>query len=484
MNKKTLLRMISKKRNLIVYFFLLMSSVGFAQQISGTVSSNTGEKLPGVTVVIKGTSKGTTSNQNGDYNIDATGGKVIVFSFVGYELQEISINGQKKINVSLKESTKNLEEVVVTGVFDKRTALESSIAISTLDTKAISKIAANSSADLLSYMPGVYVNSSVGEINNTVYSRGVNANQFDVAGGNGYYYVALMEDGLPTTNLSSGNIVADYFYRADATLSRLEAVRGGSASITGNNSPGGIFNYVTNTGVNAVNKINYKVGLEGNGTNLYNNLTGNFGGKMGTNGWFYNFGGFYRASDGARNPGYLLNKGGQIKGNLLKRFSNGSSVKIYAKYLNDKNGLPQALPAQNYDNPQIAQGFSNTDSYMLPKDNVKQPLFGLDKSFTFNPANLVHSTDATLGVDINLNLKNGWTLNNNIKGTAKTVEQNLTIMSTPTSLTSLLTYALMGMIAPGTISITDRNTGALMAEVNADFSRGPSWAVTKNNLPN
>jgi hypothetical protein len=47
------------------------------------------------------------------------------------------------------------------------------------------------------------VNSAVGEINNTVFSRGVNANQFAVAGGNGYYYVSLMEDGLPVSNLSS-----------------------------------------------------------------------------------------------------------------------------------------------------------------------------------------------------------------------------------------------------------------------------------------
>lgn len=478
--------LISRNWQKVTSFFALMlltSIFAFAQTINGTVTSEKGEKLPGVSVVINGTTKGTTTDKEGNYSIDVAKGQILSFSFVGYELQEVVISEQKTINILLKEATESLEEVVVTGVFDKRTALESSIAISTLSSKSISKIATNSAADLLSYTPGVYVNSSVGEINNTVYSRGVNANQFAVAGGNGYYYVALMEDGLPTTNLSSGNIVADYFYRADATLSRLEAVRGGSASITGNNSPGGIFNYITNTGEKAVNKINYKTGLEGDGKNLYNNLSANFGGKLGSGNWFYNLGGFYRASDGARNPGYLLNKGGQIKANLLKKNSNGSSLKIYGKYLNDRNALPQALPAQNYDKPQIASGFSNTDSYMLPKAEQVQPLFGPDKTFIFNPANLVKSTDATLGIDLNLNLKNGWTLNNNIKGAAKTVEQNLTIMSTPTSLTSLLTYALMGMIAPGTITLTDRNTGNLMAEINADFSRGPSWKVTKNNLP-
>ena len=292
----------------------------------------------------------------------------------------------------------------MTGVFDKRTALESSIAISTLNSKSIQKIAANSAADLLSYTPGVYVNSSVGEINNTVFSRGVNANQFSVAGGNGYYYVSLMEDGLPTTNLSSGNIVADYFYRADATLARLESVRGGSASITGANAPGGIFNYVSNTGQKPVNQLLYKVGLEGDGRNLFNRLDGNLGGKLNDKGWFYNIGGFYRNSDGPRNPGYALNKGGQIKANVVKTLANGGSLKIYGKYLNDRNALPQNLPAQNYDKPELVAGFNPTDTYMLPASKSVQPLWGTTDSFTFDPSDLAHSTDLSLGTELNLHL--------------------------------------------------------------------------------
>lgn len=463
---------------------LVLSSQIMAQSISGTVSTDKEEKLAGVTVLVKGTAKGTTTDKDGKYAIQATNNQTLVFSYVGYQSKEIKVAGQKSIHVVLTEANKDLEEVIVTGVFDKRTALESSIAISTLNSKSIAKLAVNSAADLLSYTPGVYVNSSVGEINNTVFSRGVNANQFSVAGGNGYYYVALMEDGLPTTNVSSGNIVADYFYRADATLSRLESVRGGSASITGNNSPGGIFNYVSNTGQKVINEITYKVGLEGDGRNLFNRADANFGGKVGKSDWYYNVGGFYRHSQGARNPGYALNKGGQIKVNFIKSLKEGGYWKIYAKYLNDKNALPQALPAQNYDNPQIANGFTNTDSYMLPAGASTQPLWGTGDSFTFDPSNLSHSRDITLGTELNLSLGKGWTMNNNIKWSSKNVEQSLTIMSTPTSLTNLLTYALMGFIAPGTISFTDRATGAQLATVVADFSRGPSWTVTKNNLPN
>ena len=475
------------KMLLMAMLLLLTDSFSMMAQtktITGKVSSDKGETLSGVTILIKGTKKGTSTDKEGKYSLEVANGNTLIFSFISYQSKEVVVSNESFLNVILSESTESLEEVVVTGVFDKRTALESSIAISTLNSKSISKIASNSAADLLSYTPGVYVNSAVGEINNTVFSRGVNANQFGVAGGNGFYYVSLMEDGLPVTNISSGNTVADYFYRADATLARLESVRGGSASITGANAPGGIFNYVSKTGQKAVNEISYKFGLEGNGRNPYNRVDGNLGGKLGDNGWFYNIGGFYRYSQGSRSPGYAQNRGGQIKANLVKVLSNnGSSLKIFAKYLDDRNGLPQYLPAQNYDKPQLVAGFGEADSYMLPSSNSVQPLWGTTDKFTFDPADLVHSRDLSLGSELNLNLKNGWTITNNLKYTNKAVEQSMTIMSSPTPLTNILTYALMGMVGPGTFSFKDRATGVELASVNADFSRGPSYTVTKNNLP-
>ena len=294
-------------------FFLIAGSAFSQNSITGKVTDNTGNPLAGATVRIKGSNNATKTNEQGVFSFQGVNSSaaVLVVSYIGFADKEVKAAGSD-IMVQLAEKATETEEVVVTGVFDRRTALQSSIAISTLKRDAISKLAPNSAADLLSYTPGVYVNSAVGEINNTVFSRGVNANQFAVAGGNGYYYVSLMEDGLPVSNLSSGNIVADYFYRADATLSRLESVRGGSASITGANAPGGIFNYVSRTGQDMSNEITYKFGLEGDGRNPYHRVDGNFGGKLG-NGWFYNIGGFYRHAEGPRSPGYALNNGGQVK---------------------------------------------------------------------------------------------------------------------------------------------------------------------------
>lgn len=477
---------VTRPSNYFGFILLLFTLQSFAQSesLSGKVSTKTGDPLQGATVKIKGTSRTSTTNEQGIFSFsNVPGSGTLTISYVGYLTYDVSYSSGKEVVVSLTENINEADAVIVTGVFDKRTALQSSIAISTLKSEDIRKIASNSAADLLSYTPGVYVNSAVGEINNTVFSRGVNANQFSVVGGNGYYYVSLMEDGLPVSNLSSGNIVADYFYRADATLSRLEAVRGGSASITGANAPGGIFNYVSKTGQNPSNEISAKFGLEGDGRNPYYRIDGNVGGKLGDKGWFYNVGGFYRHSQGARSPGYAQNKGGQIKVNLVKTLTNGT-IKIYAKYLNDKNGLPQNLPAQNYDKPQIVPGFGIADTYMLPAGSSVQPLWGTSETYTFDPTNLIHPRDLSLGTEVSLNLKNGWTVTNNIKASTRKVSADLTIMSSPTPLDGFFTYALTGIVGPGTFSFKDRSTGMELASVTATPGGRPfNYAITKNNLP-
>lgn len=104
-----------------------------------------------------------------------------------------------------------LQEVVVTGVFYKSALENAPIAITALDADAIKAQIPNSAADLLKNVPGVFVNSSLGEIRNVVYSRGVSASSLD--GASGYYYVSLQEDGLPVSNVTFNNFGPDYFYR-------------------------------------------------------------------------------------------------------------------------------------------------------------------------------------------------------------------------------------------------------------------------------
>ena len=84
--------------------------------ISGVVLDETGNTIPGVNIIEKGTTNGTVSDFDGNYNLTVKGEEaVIVFSYLGFETQEVLVGNSTKINVTLKESAQGLEEVVVVG---------------------------------------------------------------------------------------------------------------------------------------------------------------------------------------------------------------------------------------------------------------------------------------------------------------------------------------------------------------------------------
>lgn len=100
-------------------FCLTTTAAAFAQQsvkVTGKVIDNANEGVPGVNVQVKGGSLGTITDIDGNYKIDVPNSKsVLVFSFIGYVTQEISVGNQTVINVSLKDDTQLLDEVVVVG---------------------------------------------------------------------------------------------------------------------------------------------------------------------------------------------------------------------------------------------------------------------------------------------------------------------------------------------------------------------------------
>jgi hypothetical protein len=85
--------------------------------VSGRVTDDTGEGLPGVNVVVRGTTRGTTTDLDGDYQLTVSGSDQLVFSFVGFESQEINVNGRSTIDLSMGGVTE-LQEVVAKGHFD------------------------------------------------------------------------------------------------------------------------------------------------------------------------------------------------------------------------------------------------------------------------------------------------------------------------------------------------------------------------------
>jgi TonB-linked SusC/RagA family outer membrane protein len=102
----------------ILFFALAVLPVAMAQQIkiSGQVTSaSNGETLPGVSVVVKGTTSGVATDIEGKYSLEAPSNATLVFSFVGMEPQEVAIQGRTLINILLTSSASMLEEVVVIG---------------------------------------------------------------------------------------------------------------------------------------------------------------------------------------------------------------------------------------------------------------------------------------------------------------------------------------------------------------------------------
>ena len=83
---------------------------GYAQNmVRGVVTDVTGDPLPGVSVVVKGTTTGTTTDIDGRYSINASNTATLEFSYIGMNKQEIKVNGRSTINIILKEDVANLD---------------------------------------------------------------------------------------------------------------------------------------------------------------------------------------------------------------------------------------------------------------------------------------------------------------------------------------------------------------------------------------
>lgn len=116
-------------RNLLrtMLVFVLFAQAAFAQErsVSGTVTSQEdGEPMPGVNVVLKGTTVGTVTGVDGGYRLSVpAGGQTLVFSFIGYETQEVAIGARAVIDVTLTTDVSQLQEVVVVGYGQQSRAL-------------------------------------------------------------------------------------------------------------------------------------------------------------------------------------------------------------------------------------------------------------------------------------------------------------------------------------------------------------------------
>ncbi|MTK52984.1 TonB-dependent receptor [Paludibacter sp.] len=405
------------KRTILFFALILVCSFSlFAQKgtLKGTVvDKKTKESLVGATIVIKGTTIGTVVNLDGKFELPnvAAGKQTVVTSLVGYSPVESSVvivaNQVTNLDLAMQEDLIGLHEVVVTGVVNPKSALESSVAITSLKPKSLEMLGAINTAEVFKSIPGVHSESTGGEGNANISVRGI-----PISTG-GSKFLQLHEDGLPVMqfgDITFGN--ADMFLRTDQTLARIEAIRGGSASTFASNSPAGIINFISKNGATAGGTIGMTAGLD------YNEFRTDFdfGAPIG-NGFSFNIGGFYRQGEGPRTCGFNGNMGGQIKANITKQYENGY-VRVYLKHLDDKaiSYMPMSLTATGTGTNPSYKSIAGSDVRNTTYQNSEFfNMLGIDANGnprTTNISDGMHPVSNAIGTEFSFDIGEGWRIVN------------------------------------------------------------------------
>ena len=225
---------------------LLLSIQIFAQDrtVSGKVtSSDDGSGIPGASVAVKGTSKGTSTDMDGNYKITVGNSAVLVFSAVGTNSQEVSVGSKTQINVSLSADTKSLQEVVVVGYGTKKKR-DLSSAVSSVSAK---DIAASPTADAAQALQGKV--SGVTIIQNSGAPGGTGGTRIRIRGISsitGTNNPLIVVDGYPLPDQNADNILNSF---GTGDIESIDVLKdAAAASIYGQRASNGVIMITTKRG--------------------------------------------------------------------------------------------------------------------------------------------------------------------------------------------------------------------------------------------
>lgn len=376
--------------------------------ISGKVTDASGKPLIGAIVMADGTNFGANTDDAGAYTfyIEGTGTVKVSASSISYATltKEVALEGNKNIALefSLESDAIGLNEVVITGVMNPKSKLESSVSVSTLNTSNLQQTVYRTTSEIFRSIPGIRSEASGGDGNTNITVRGV-----PISSG-GSKYLQLQEDGLPV--LLFGDIAfatSDIFLRADNSIARVEAIRGGSASTQSSNSPAGIINFISNTGAVEGGSVGMTFGLDNK------NFRTDFGfGTPLSESVSFHIGGFYRQGEGVRSTGFSAN-GAQVKANITKRFKNGYA-RVYYKFLNDRTPGYMPMPMQvtgTNDNPKWGSmdNFSATLGTMHTPYLMQNLGIGPDGALRrSNVSDGMNPNSQSIGTEMSFDLGNDW----------------------------------------------------------------------------
>ena len=212
------------------------------------------------------------------------------------------------------DSATGLDEIVVTASGKDKTKLNSSVSSTSVDAATIEGLHPSSEAEVFRLIPGIQVPGTSGPGGNSnIAVRGL-----PVATG-GSPFVQIQEDGLPTVlfgDIQFGN--NDYWTHYDASVERVESVRGGGATTYASQAPGAVINYISNTGQKEGGFVRLSAGLNFNETKV----DFRYGGPL-NDSLRFAIGGYFKTGRGPLHAGFNVSDSLQIKGNLTKEFADG-----------------------------------------------------------------------------------------------------------------------------------------------------------------
>lgn len=229
-------------------FFMIHATFGQSKILTGTVKNKAdGIPIPGVNVLVKGTTVGGSTDFDGNYSIAVTLGETLVFSYMGYDTQEIKYEGQQTLNVDLTEASSLLDEVVIVGFSSqKKINLTGAVAKVDVDRALGSKPITDISKGLQGTTPGLNVTFNSGNIgkSSNINIRGAGTIVNGVTSGS----PLVLVDGVPSDmSLINPEDVAAISVLKDAA----------SASIYGARAAFGVVLITTKSGKGAEGKVRF-----------------------------------------------------------------------------------------------------------------------------------------------------------------------------------------------------------------------------------
>ncbi len=236
-------------------FFLLLGCLlisGFqvlqAQQtsISGRIVDPSGEPIPGVNIVIKGTTTGTVSNMEGRYSFEANKGDVLVYSFVGFNSQEITVANQSVINVTLRESVNVIDDVIVVayGTTNREALTGSASVVKAQELEKVNNSSITKSLEGLS--PGVQVFNTDGRpgAEASILVRGI---------------TSINADNTPLYIVDGAAYEGALNQIASSDIESITVLKDAAAnSLYGSRASGGVIVITTKRGKDADGKVNFR----------------------------------------------------------------------------------------------------------------------------------------------------------------------------------------------------------------------------------